>query len=148
MDYMEWSKRMADAGDVSEVLEANPAETRKFLPQYIQERLDECKGLRQVTLWTSDYQAHFHEDRSGEFHPKLRISSRIFHIIPERYEGTVKELSEYAARKLSRKGISRFVLNTLPDLLSEGLIKSDDFWHDLFHPITSRASRWFDEAFD
>ena len=121
---------------------------KAYFPKIVQAHLDSCGGIKQFDIFHPDYDFTFLEDREREFMPELRIKSRRFNIPAENYQGTVEELARYAWKRLDRYGISNLVLNLVPDALQEALIRSDDFFHDLFHPVTSRVGRFLDEAFD
>ncbi len=100
---------------------------RKLLPEAIQKLIDQSMPPQLVTILTSDYQVDFHNDWSGELSPELRIQSR--GLRTEWYKGkTVRELAEYAAKRITRRGLARLFLETLPNAISYALDRSDDFF--------------------
>ena len=136
MDYETWKEQVDNSEDMARVFRQDPRKAREYLPRYVQEQLN-GKIPRSFTLVTNDYLVNFQEDMCGEHFPQITVQSRRFYVLPISYKNkSTKKLAEYTAKVLSRKGISRFLLNTLPDAIAHCSSAIDDFVHDNFsHPL-------------
>ena len=147
MNYSTWARQFEQATDCGAFFASDRTAARDIFPIYIQQKLDSSEGLRVFSLSTEDYSVDFQE-WDCTFKPSLRVTSRRFSVPSEKYEGSVPELARYAANRLGRTGTKRFALNVVPDTIQHALIKSDDFWHNLFWPVTSSVNRFIDECFE
>lgn len=147
MDYRTWKQQYEKAADKKAFFASDRRAAQNYFPIYVQQELDSQRGIKTLSLTTADYAASFQEWEFS-FRPEVKITNRNRYMLPENHQGPIPELARYVATKLGRTGLSEIILNKIPDAIAESAAKSDDAWHNLFWPITSRVGKFLNECFD